>query len=123
MIKIYFSIVALMALLVITSCKPKNPSVLKVYVRSSTNQLTNGAKIIVIGDQQSNPPTMEFVDTVFTNSSGFAVVDMDQYFTKLTDENAVGYFDIIVKFNNKIAYGYTRCRVHTTSVETIYLPN
>ena len=33
------------------------------------------------------------------------------------------HFDIIVKHNNKTATGYTRCRVHTTAVETIYLPN
>jgi hypothetical protein len=123
MIKLYFSIISLFSVLIFSGCKPKTPAELKVFVRSSTNQLTNGAKIIVIGDQQSNPPTMEFVDTAFTNSSGFAVVDMDQYFNKLNDENAVGYFDIIVKFNNKTAYGYSRCRAHTTSVETIYLPN
>lgn len=123
MIKAFHLIIFLISLLIITGCASKDPAILKVFVRSSTNQLTNGAKIIVIGDQQSNPPTMEFVDTAFTNSSGFAVVDMDQYFNKLNDKNAVGYFDIIVKFNNKIAYGYSRCRVHTTSVETIYLPN
>ena len=29
----------------------------------------------------------------------------------------------VVKYNNKIAYDYARCRVHTTTVKTIYLPN
>jgi hypothetical protein len=104
-------------------CKPKDPAVLKVFVRSSTNQLINGAKVIVIGDQQSNPPTKEFVDTTYTNSSGFSVVDMDQYFETAGDENTTGYFDIIVKYNNKIANGKANCRIHTTAVETIYLPN
>ena len=115
--------VFLLTLLVMAGCEPKDPAVLKVFVRSSTNQLINGAKVIVIGDQQSNPPTLEFVDTSYTNSSGFSVVDMDQYFSKSGDANTTGYFDIIVKYNNKIGNGYTRCRVHTTSVETIYLPN
>ena len=107
------------------SCEPKDPAVLKVFVRSSTNQLIGGAKVIVIGDQQSNPPTQDFVDTSFTNSSGFTSVDMDQYFDLYRDgdENTTGYFDIIVKYNNKDTTGYTRCRIHTTSVETIYLPN
>jgi hypothetical protein len=121
--KVYFLTTIFVATLIIAACKPKDPAVLKVFVRSSTNQLMNGAKVIVIGDQQSNPPTLEFVDTSYTNSSGFSVVDMDQYFDKSGDENTTGYFDIIVKLNNKIATGYTRCRVHTTSVETIYLPN
>jgi hypothetical protein len=60
---------------------------------------------------------------VFTNSSGFTSVDMDQYFNTSGAENTTGYFDIVVKYNNKTANGYSRCRIHTTSVETIYLPN
>lgn len=108
-----------------TSCEPKDPAILKVFVRSSTNQLINGAKVIIVGDQQSNPPTQDFVDTSYTNSSGFTVVDMDQYFDQYRDGdvNTTGYFDIIVKYNNKVGTGKTRCRIHTTSVETIYLPN
>jgi hypothetical protein len=111
--------------LLFSGCEPREPAILKVFVRSSTNQLINGAKVIVIGDQQSTPPTQDFVDTSYTNSSGFSVVDMDQYFDQYRDgkENTTGYFDIIVKHNNKIAYSETRCRIHTTSVETVYLPN
>jgi hypothetical protein len=105
------------------ACKPKEAAILKVFVRSSSNQLMSGAKVVVIGDQQSNPPTLEFVDTSYTNSSGFTTVNMDQYFNTSGPDNTTGYFDIVVKHNNKIATGYTRCRVHTTSVETIYLPN
>ena len=123
--KLYF--IALAAFLSVSfwSCEPKDPAILKVFVRSSTNQLIGGAKVVVIGDQQSNPPTQDFVDTSFTNSSGFTSVDMDQYFDLYRDgdENTTGYFDIIVKYNNKVASGQTRCRIHTTSVETIYLPN
>ena len=43
-------------IIVVASCEPKEPAILKVFVRSSTNQLIQGAKVIVIGDQQSNPP-------------------------------------------------------------------
>ncbi len=105
------------------SCESKDPALLKVFVRSSSNQLVSGAKVIVIGDQQSNPATLEFVDTSYTNSSGFTVIDMNEYFDVSGKDNTTGYFDIIVKYNNKIATGYSRCRIHTTSVETIYLPN
>ena len=118
-----FLLTVLFSALLITSCRPKDPAILKVFVRSSTNQLVNGAKVVVIGDQQSNPATLEFVDTSYTNSSGFTTVDMDQYFDTSGEENTTGYFDILVKSNNKEATGYTRCRINTTSVETIYLPN
>jgi hypothetical protein len=123
--KIYFISLAALLSISFLSCEPKDPAILKVFVRSSTNQLIGGAKVVVIGDQQSNPPTQDFVDTSFTNSSGFASIDMDQYFDVYRDGdlNTTGYFDIIVKYNNKVASGQTRCRIHTTSVETIYLPN
>ena len=110
----------LFVLLTLTNCK-KEDSILKVFVRSASNQLINGAKVIVIGDQQSTPPTGAFVDTVFTNSSGFSTINMDNYFS--SSDNTTGYFDIIVKYNSKVGFGYSRCRVHSTSVETIYLEN
>jgi hypothetical protein len=110
----------LFMLLTLTNCK-KEESILKVFVRSASNQLINGAKVIVIGDQQSTPPTGAFVDTVFTNSSGFTTIKMDDYFA--TADNTTGYFDIIVKYNSKVGFGYSRCRVHSTSVETVYLEN
>ena len=123
--KVYFISLAALLSISFLSCEPKDPAILKVFVRSSTNQLIGGAKVVVIGDQQSNPPTQDFVDTSYTNSSGFASIDMDQYFDVYRDGdlNTTGYFDIIVKYNNKVASGQTRCRIHTTSVETIYLPN
>jgi hypothetical protein len=110
----------LFVLLTLTNCK-KEDSILKVFVRSASNQLINGAKVIVIGDQQSTPPTGAFVDTVFTNSSGFSTINMDNYFS--SSDNTTGYFDIIVKYNSKVGFGYSRCRVHSTSVETVYLEN
>ena len=121
--KILFGISILFIAVIVGSCKSKDPAILKVFVRSSSNQLMNGAKVVVIGDQQSNPATLDFVDTSYTNSSGFTVIDMDQYFDVSGPDNTTGYFDIVVKHNTKTAAGYTRCRVHTTSVETIYLPN
>ena len=113
-------VVLLFMLLTLTNCK-KEESILKVFVRSASNQLINGAKVIVIGDQQSTPPTGAFVDTVFTNSSGFTTINMDNYFASAA--NTTGYFDIIVKYNSKVGFGYSRCRVHSTSVETVYLEN
>jgi len=113
-------VVLLFMLLTLTNCK-KEDSILKVFVRSASNQLINGAKVIVIGDQQSTPPTGAFVDTVFTNSSGFSTINMDNYFS--STDNTTGYFDIIVKYNSKVGFGYSRCRVHSTSVETVYLEN
>lgn len=117
------SISLTLALLSLVGCTPKDPAILKVFVRSATNQLVYGAKVIIIADQQSNPSSVEYVDTTYTNSSGFTEFGMNDYFENSAVSETTGYFDILVKSNNKEASGYTRCRVHTTSVETIYLPN
>ena len=112
-----------LALLLIVGCTDENPAILKVFVRSSTNQLVYGAKVIIIADLQSNPSQEEYVDTTYTNSSGFTTFVLDDYFNDVDVIETTGYFDILVKSNNKEASGYTRCRIKTTSVETIYLPN
>lgn len=104
------------------SCKNKEPSVVKVYVRSASNQLVEGAKVIIIGDVNSNPVTNSYVDTVVTNGSGFALFNVESYYDAASKDQTVAYFDIIAKTNTKTQEGYVRSRVHTTAVETVYLP-
>ncbi len=105
------------------SCKNDNPSVIKVFVRSASNELVPGAKVVIIGDVNSNPETFAYVDTVVTNGSGFAYFNVQPYYDDAGEEdNPVAYFDIVAKTDTKTAMGYIRSRVHTTAVETIFLP-
>jgi len=106
------------------SCKNKDPSFAKVYVRSQSDQLVSGAKVIIIGDVDNETTTVEYVDTLFTNSSGFALFEMDEYFNKAGKDKSIGVFDIIVR--NGDDFGDTtgfRSRVHNTSVTTVYFEN
>ena len=103
------------------SCKNKEPSVVKIFVRSASNELIEGAKVVIIGDPSSNPPTNSYVDTVITNNSGFATFDVESYYDAAGDDE-VAHFDIIAKTATKTGFGYIRSRVHTTAVETVYLP-
>ena len=113
----------LVLIFVLTACKNDNPSVIKVFVRDASNALVTGAKVVIIGDQQSNPPTSSYVDTVVTNASGYSTFNMDEFYNGTTPDETTGYFDIVVKKDAKTAQGYIRSRVHTTAVETVYLPN
>ncbi|MBI3237232.1 MAG: hypothetical protein HYZ43_00040 [Flavobacteriia bacterium] len=115
----YLAVVGMM--LVLSACKNKNPSVLKVFVRSSNNELMENAKVIIVADVNSNPPTPAYVDTVNTNSSGFAYFKMEEFFDGLDKGETTGYFDIIAKKNVSQGSGYVHCRAHITSVETVYL--
>ncbi len=113
----YFSLLSI--LLVLSSCK-KDPSILKVFVRSTNNELVNNAKVVIIGDVNSDPATPEYVDTVQTNSSGFAYFDMEAFFSKLGKKETTGYFDVLAKKDLEEGSGYIRCRAHITNVLTIY---
>ena len=58
---------ALLALTVLSlgflqSCKNKEPSIIKIYVRTNSNAVAPGVKVILIGDQSSDPKTNAFVE-------------------------------------------------------------
>lgn len=102
------------------SCKNDDPSFAKVYVRSANDQLVEGAKVIIIGDVENATTTVAYVDTLLTNSSGFAQFNMEEYFAAAGEDNPVGVFDVIIK--KGIEYGEAagfRVRVHNTSVKTV----
>lgn len=110
----------ILCLTTLQSCK-RDPSVLKVFVRSHDNQLQSNAKVIIIADVNSNPPTKAYVDTLLTNTTGFAAFDMTDFFGEKGKKGATGYFDIVVKKDGKIGNGRIRCRAHITNVETVIM--
>ncbi len=117
-----FGVIILLAAFVLSnSCKDKDPSILKVFVRNQSNELQSGAKVVIIGDVNSDPATPTYVDTIITNSSGFAFFTMDPFFEGLEKGESTGYFDIIAKKNVDEGSGYIRARAHITNVETIYI--
>ncbi len=121
--KTFLFIGALLTIVMLASCKNKEPSLAKIFVRSNSNQLMKEARVIIIGDVTSDPETFAYVDTLFTNSSGFVTFDLTDYYTTNGEkENPVAYFDVIAKKETKTGYGRVRCRVHVTSVETVFLP-
>ncbi len=128
-VKTKFKIISLIFILVFTmfsigSCKNKNPSILKVYVRSSDNVLVEDASVIVVGDQKSTPATIAYVDSSKTNASGFAEFNMQTYFDLAGEkENPVGNFDVIAFKNGKGGEGVVRCKVHLTASTTVNFLN
>lgn len=111
---------ALLALnLGLSSCESKEDSILRVFVRDENNDLLPNAKVIIIGDTKSNPPTMDYVDTLFSNNQGVAEFNMNEFYTAGGKVTTSGYFDILVKYLNKQAAGYVRVKEHIISVSTV----
>ncbi len=106
-----------------SGCENKDPSIVKIFVRSSSNALVSGAKVVLVADISSNPPTMAYVDTLYTNFSGFVTFDMDDFYAMAGSETTTGYFDILAEKDNKLGEGYIRSRKHLTAVETVFLMN
>lgn len=120
--KLLKNIIGVFALLVLlNSCENNDPTIVKIFVRSASNELVVGAKVIIIADLQTDPNNGEFVDTLVTNNSGYVAFDISDYFAG--EPESVTFFDITVKTSSKIGTGYIRSRVHNTAVETVYLPN
>ena len=114
-------VIGLLSIAIIPSCKNKNPSVVKIFVRSASNLLLPGAQVVIIADIQKNEYTGEFVDTLVTNSEGYVEFDISEYYTAAGKKIDVGNFDIIIQKDNKSGSGYVRSRSHSVSVETVYL--
>jgi len=109
------------ASIVVGSCKSKDPSILKVFVRNETNGLVGNAKVVIFSDKYSSPPTKEFDDTLMTNSSGFAEFNMDQFFADAHKDSTTGYFNILARKDVSEGKGYIQCRAHLTAVQTVYI--
>lgn len=114
-------VMAVLAIGFLQSCKNKEPSVLKVFVRSASNELQTDAHVVIVADLSKNESNIEHVDTLLTNASGYVEFNLADYFDQTGKSIDVGSFDLICRKNGKEGLGYARCRVHTTSVETVYL--
>ncbi len=103
-----------------SACKNKDASIIKIFVRSASNALLEDVQVVIVGDVNSNPATMAYVDTAFTNSSGYALFNMDSFFELAGEDNKTGYFDVIVKQNGLQGTEYIRGSAHITTVETVF---
>lgn len=110
-------------LLIISSCAKKDPSLIKVYVRSlNTNTLVSNADVVIISDLQSGTNIPSYVDTLKTNSSGYVTFEIDSFFDLMESNNTTCDFDIIVKKDTLQGIGkIVGISGHTTNVETVYL--
>ncbi|TNE53420.1 MAG: hypothetical protein EP338_12870 [Bacteroidetes bacterium] len=102
------------------SCKKEDTSFVKIYVRNQSEQLLPNAKVILIGDTRAVPPSIDYVDTLFSDNAGIATFDLEQYFDLSGKKVNVGYFDVLIKFGSEQTTGRVRAKRNVTVVETIY---
>lgn len=116
-------LIAVFSIFAFQSCKSKDPSIAKVFVRSANNELLKEAVVILIADKGNNESDIEYVDTLASNSSGYVEFHVDEYYTQAGKSIKTANFDLICKKSGKIGYGSIRTRVNTTAVETVHTEN
>lgn len=103
------------------SCKDKEPSILKIYVRSVDNILTEGASVRIVGDIEKDTP--EYFDEKKTNESGAAIFNLDELFeTYPKDKEQTAYFNVYAKDQSAVfTIKKARAKAHLTATATIVL--
>jgi len=117
------SVLIAFGVLLMPSCVKKEPSILKVFVRSSDNILTQDAFVRIVAD--INKETPEYFDEMKTNNSGVATFNLDELFDQYgKKDEKVAYFTIYAKDTVDV-YTIEKARVkaYLTTTETIILKN
>ena len=102
----------------LNGCQEKDPSLLKIYLRTADGNIVSDVDIILIADEYSTP---EYNDEQTTNQSGFALFDLDMHFKTYGKEAKAGDFKINARINGVTYLGTVRARGYTTTEETFYL--
>ncbi len=110
-----------MSVVFMSSCTKDEPSVLKVFVRSSANILTPGAHVRIVGDVNKDTP--EFMAEKKTNESGVAIFELDELFDQYgKKEDKIAYFTVYARDTAEFpTLGKARAKQYLTSTETIIL--
>lgn len=115
------SVVVGVSLLLMYSCTEKDPSVLKIYVRSSANILTPDVNVRIVGDISKGTP--EYKEEVRTNESGTAIFVLDELFDQYgKKDDKVAHFTVYAIDTAEFpTLGKAKAKQYLTSTETIIL--
>ena len=87
------SIVLVFSLVLVSSCADKDPSVLKIYVRSSANILTPNVNVTIVADVGKGTP--EYLAEERSDESGAAIFVLDELFDEYgKKDDKIAYFTV-----------------------------
>lgn len=117
----YLFLISSIFVVALFACKSKDPSVLKIYVRSNNLILTEDATVRIVGDLSTGTP--EYFDETSSDAQGVAYFQLDEFFDSFDKgEDKVAYFTVYAKDSSNI---YTasdaRARANLTSTASITL--
>ena len=119
------SVVLGISLVLVSSCADKDPSVLKVFVRSNANVLMPDINVRIVSDVNKNEGTPEYKDEVRTNESGVAMFVLDELFDEYgKKDDKIAHFTVYVYDTTEFPkLGTAKAKQYLTTTETIKLDN
>lgn len=107
--------------LMIVGCNPKDPSVLKIFVRSNNFILTEDATVRIVANLSEGVP--EYFEETTTDGSGVAYFYLDEYFNTFDmAQDKIGYFTVYAKDSaTTFTVGNAKARAYLTSTASITL--
>lgn len=111
----------LLGIFILMSCTKNDSSTLKVYVRSSQNNLETDAYVRVVGEKAKGTP--DFYKEGYTNESGYVSISLDEAFSTLgNDNNQTAYFRVYATDTSFIFTDeVVRAKAKITTTHTIVL--
>lgn len=115
-----FILLAIASAGVFSGCRKKKDTIAKIYVKNWSNELVEGATVILYGKSTINTPAnVVLYDTTQTNSSGVAVFNYNDVYQ--LGQAGVAVLDIKAYKDGAQGQGIIKVEEETTSEETVFI--
>lgn len=113
-------VLAVLALIVSTSCRKKLDTVANIYIKDENNASVSNAMVVLYGtNTQGTPQQVAVFDTAYTNLNGMATFNYNELYQ--LGQAGVAVLDIDAKKGNKSGAGIIKIEAEKVNEETVYI--
>ena len=117
---VFLGLFILFGVTALTSCRTKEPTIAKIYVRNAANAPVAGATVIIFGQSTTNQPSsVVLYDTTTTNAAGEAIFNFDDVYQ--LGQAGVAVLNINVEGGGMVGQGIIKIEQEVTSEETVFI--
>lgn len=111
---------AILSVLVTTSCRKKLDTTANIYVKDENNASVSNAMVVLYGtNTQGTPQQVAVFDTAYTNLNGMATFNFNDLYQ--LGQAGVAVLDIDAKKGNKAGAGIIKIEAEKLNEETVYI--
>lgn len=112
--------IALVGLIIISSCVKKEDTIAEIEVRDENNDVVEQAMVVLYGTSTCNCPSQVAVyDTAYTNAAGIATFNYNEIYQ--LGQAGVAVLDINAYKANRFGQGIIKVEAEMTNKETVII--